>query len=304
MIKNRILHIFEWNFWGGVQSSTLSLIKELKEYDHYVLQLYRKESTDLKKCFEKNGAVFFVSNGKLREKNLSEINPKIIFLHSINKKYIVDKNGWLKKYKVITLHHYLNDNYLGDLNWFVSKYLYEITPENINNKIIVPPPIYVKPFLNLERPKRKLVIGRIQSKSMLLKGKFPLTFMKLIHKLNHDIFIVGPQNGNADVIPDMMPQYLKEIDIFVIWGETKETWSLVISEANLSGIPVVARRMNDGLTEQLEKSGGGILVDTEEEFIDAINMLINDENKRNEIAEKGKYWCLENTTSKLIRGYL
>jgi len=304
MNKKGVLHVFEWNFWGGVQSSTLSLIKELNEYEHYVLQLYRKESSEVRQCFENNGATFIVGRGVLTENPFIKINPDIVFLHSINKKYIFPGTKWLNNYNVITIHHYLNDNYVGNLNWFVSEYLYRITPENIDNKIIIPPPIYVKPFLDVQRPKRKPVIGRIQSQSMLRSGKFSLGFQKIINKLNNDIFIVGPKNGNAEVIPDMMPTYLKEIDIFIIWGETKETWSLVTSEANLSGIPVVARRMNDGLTEQLNKSGGGILVDTEEEFIDAVNMLINDENKRNKIAERGKNWCLENTSSKLLRGYL
>lgn len=304
MVKKRVLHVFEWNFWGGVQSSTLSLIKEFNEFEHIVFQIYRKENGTLTNVFRFYGSELVVLNNFLSEKSVEKINPDIIFLHSVNKNYITNGGAWLEKYKTITIHHYVNNNYDGDLNWYVSEFIYNKTPNKSKKYIIQPPPIYTIPFLNIKRPNREPIIGRIQSSSLIKKGKFSKTFNDLIKKLKNKVFIVGPKSGNAPIIPDNMPEYLKNIDLFIIWGDTTETWSLVVSEANLSGIPVVVRRMNDGLTEQLEKSGGGILVDTEEEFLSSVNELINNKELRDEIAKRGKYWCLENTNSKLIKGYL
>ena len=303
-MKKRILHIVEWNFWGGVQSSVLSLIREFNECDNHVFQLYRKKNDITFNFFKKYGVEINIIGEKLKESHIKRVDPDIIVLHSIRDSLILIPEKFFNNYYTITIHHYLNHNYLGDLNWFVSKYIYNITQNKPKNYIIQPPPIFIDDFLNIERPKRKPVVGRIQSTSMLMHGKYPDSFYCLLNKLDSKTFIVGPKDGDAPMVPGKMPEYLREVDIFVIWGETPETWSLVASEANISGIPVVARRMNDGLTEQLEKSGGGILVDTEEEFVDTVNVLINNENKRNEIAKKGKYWCLENTSSKLARGYL
>ncbi len=292
-------------YGGGLPTSIIALIKELSEYDHYVLQLNNRVNRLFSDEYEKNGAHFHALSKKLNNNDVLKINPEHVFLHSCNKNYI--NAPILNEYNTISFYYYNttnNNDYFGNLNWFVSEFLYKRTQIKPINYIIQPPPIFINDFINIKRPKRKPIIGRIQSRSLLKEGKFSNIFFNVLSKINAKSFIVGPPNADAGVKPGMMPQYLKEIDIFVIWGNTTESWSLVASEANLSGIPVVARRMNDGLTEQLNKSGGGILVDTEEEFIDVVNMLIDDENKRNEIAEKGKYWCLENTTSKLIRGFL
>lgn len=306
MNKKNVVHIYEWGLiWGGIPTSIISLINELNEYNHNIIQLNNRVNELFSNEYKKNGANFYVLNKKLMDDDIIPLNPEYIFIHSCNKKYI--NPSILKRYKTITFYHYNvvdNNDYFGDLNWFVSEFLYKKTKTKPKDYIILPPPIFVRDFINIERPQRKPIIGRIQSRSVLKDGKFSRNFFNLLSKINGETFIVGPKNSNAEVIPGMMPKYLKEIDVFVIWGETTESWSLVTSEANLSGIPVVARRMNDGLTEQLNKSGGGILVDTEEEFIDMVNLLINDENKRNEIGQRGKYWCLENTSSKLIRSYL
>ena len=95
----------------------------------------------------------------------------------------------------------------------------------------------------------------------------------------------------------MMATYLKEIDIFTIWGNTPESWSRVVTEANLSGIPVVVRDMHDGLAEQVTRSGGGLLADTPGEFVELIQMLVENPKRRIELGEQGQWWCNRNCTT-------
>ena len=101
--------------------------------------------------------------------------------------------------------------------------------------------------------------------------------------------------------PGGMANYLQKLDIFAIWGETTESWSKVVTEANLSGIPVVARDHKDGLSEQLRLSGGGLLVNTEDEFVKAVQMFIDDPQCRRAVGERGRQWCLENASTKTIK---
>ena len=100
-----------------------------------------------------------------------------------------------------------------------------------------------------------------------------------------------------------MPEYLKQIDIFYIWGGKGhvESWSRVVTEAMLSGIPVVIRDMKDGLAEQVRKSKAGYLVNTKQEFIETMQKLIDDPKLRELHGEMGRAWAKENLTIKNLR---
>ncbi len=300
-----MVHILEWGFmWGGIPTSIISLIKEFNEYEHYVLQLNQRVNPQTVNFFKNCGANYIIIGAKLKNEHLDSIKPDLIFIHSCNKTYI---KANLNKYKTVTLFHYNiedNNDYHGDLNWFISKYTYDITKNKPQNYIIQPPPCYVSDFLNIKRSNRKPIVGRIQSLSLIKNNKFSKKFFELLKKIDAEVFIVGPKESNASIIPGKMPEYLKNIDLFLIWGDTTETWSLVTTEANLSGIPVVARKMNDGLSEQLKKSGGGVLVSNENDFLDVVDLLIKDETLRKIIGERGKNWCIENVSTKQIRSYL
>jgi len=304
-MKN-IAHVFEWGFmWGGIPTSIISLMKEFDEYKHHLFQLNKRVTPTNINYFIKHGAAYTIVGGSLREKHLKPINPDFVFIHSCNKVFIHKAN--LDKYNTITMYHYNtedNNDYHGDLNWFVSEHLYSVTKNKPQNYIIQPPPCYVTDFSDIERPNRNPVVGRIQSHSLLRDGKFSEKFFDILKKINAEQFIVGPKESNAPVLPGKMQEYLKNVDLFLIWGDTTETWSLVTTEANLSGIPVIAKKMNDGLTEQLKKSGGGILVDTEDEFLDVVELLLKDESLRKKIGETGKNWCIKNASTKLARSYL
>jgi len=309
----KILHITNWGIWGGVQSVVLSITKEYTEYEHSVFVINRKNETqDCIRNYLNNGIRYYSYGGKIKEGDVKGINPDLIFLHSTMASRLEDGGEWLKNYKTIRVHHGWNLGELNhiDLNWFVSDFVYNKLNYPITKHFILPPVTYVKDYLDINRPERKPVVGRIQSQTAIGGKPFPQTFYNLIEKLDTDLFIVGPDDPSIknvikhnNIEAGKMIEYLKEVDLFVIWQDKIETWCLVATEANLSGIPVVARRMNDGLTEQLNKSGGGVLVDTEEEFIDAVNKLLKDNELRNKMAIKGKDWLVENANTKLLRGY-
>ena len=313
-MKGKILHITNWGIWGGVQSVVLSISKEYKEYNHIVFTVNKKNETeDCIRNYIKNDIRYFSYDGIIKEEDIKRINPDLIFLHSTMAKKVENDGEWLKNYKTIRVHHGWNLGELKhvDLNWFVSDFVFEKLNYPISKHFILPPVTYVKDYLGIKRPERKPVVGRIQSQTHIGGKPFPQTFYDLMEKLHTDLFIVGPDDPTIKNViqhnkieAGRMVEYLKEVDLFVIWQDKIETWCLVATEANLSGIPVVARRMNDGLTEQLNKSGGGILVNTEEEFINAVNKLLKDDKLRKEMANKGKDWLVENANTKLLRGHV
>ena len=305
-----ILHITNWGIWGGVQSVTLSISKEFNEYKHHVFAIHTKGlQQNCADNFKNNGLFFTTHNGIITYDDVKKINPKLIFLHSTRKTHLENGGDWLREFKTIRIHHGWNLGSLDvDLNWFVSDFVYNKLNYPISNHFILPPVTYVEDYLDIKRPKRKPVVGRIQSQTAIGGKPFPEKFYELIKKVDAELFIVGPEDAevknsfrNAKIEAGKMQDYLKEVDIFVIWQDKIETWCLVATEANLSGIPVIARKIDDGLTEQLKKSGGGVLVDTEEEFLNAINVMINDKTVRTNFAENGKKWCMENVNTKLLR---
>jgi len=308
-----ILHITNWGIWGGVQSVVLSISKEYTEYQHKVFSINTKgEQRDTIQHFEKNNIPYKSYNGFIRYEDVKKINPKLIFLHSTRAKFLENDGAWLKEFKTIRVHHGWNLGELqADLNWFVSDFVFKKINYDVGKYFILPPVTYVEDYLNVERPDRKPVVGRIQSQTAIGGKPFPEKFYELIKQVDADTFIVSPEDPttknsfrNAKIQPGKMQEYLKEVDLFVVWQDKIETWCLVATEANLSGIPVIARDVDDGLSEQLKKSGGGILVKTEEEFLEKVNELINDDKLREKMGKKGKEWCIEHVNTKRLRATL
>ena len=301
--KSVILHVTNWAIWGGIQSMILSLSKEYVEYEHKVVVLQGKNvEQECLDYFKNNNIKVEVLGKAITEKDVDKYNPKTIFLHNTTSDNIVKPEQWIRKYNSIAVNHgRLPVNLPVDLYWFVSSWA------KGNNKpstryIVSPPSCYIKDYIDVDRPYRKeLVIGRIQSVTNIHRGKYSNKFFELMRQLPYKTFIVGHKDGDAPVKPGMMQEYLKEIDIMVIWGDTVEASPLVIAEANLSGIPVIQRNLQDGAAEKILQSGGGILVNTEEEFIQAIHRLAENEKERNQIADKGKTWNILNSSTEVIR---
>ncbi|WP_300676919.1 glycosyltransferase family 4 protein [Nocardioides sp.] len=69
----------------------------------------------------------------------------------------------------------------------------------------------------------------------------------------------------------------------------KEGWGLVITEAGRYGTPAIAYRNAGGTTESIEAGVSGLLVETEEEFVERLREVLTDEVLRKELGE-GALW--------------
>jgi hypothetical protein len=221
--------------------------------------------------------------------------------------------AWLNKYKTIGVHHMATYPLIPTTaDWFISDWVkskYNKCESRLKNAFVMPPCIWSAPYIHIDRPDRIPVVGRIQSNTWAARGKVSNSYYDILGKLkNCTYFLVGPNSKAVDgryrtapVKAGGMADYLKEIDIFTIWGDTTESWSKVCTEAMLSGIPVVARNHGDGLAEQIRKSGGGVLVNTENGFVQAVQKLIDDKELRTAMGLIGKRWALKNATTTTLR---
>ncbi len=316
MNKRTILHCNNWAILGGIESLVMDFARTFPQYQHTLVTI-QPGCSDLKfvAYLQDQGIRYMNAEGKLTKAIVEEIDPAIVMLHNIRGEHIEGEwpFAWLREgRRVIGVHHASTWPLVSaDMDWFVSDYVrkYYEKCEPRMNAFTMPPCVLENAYLGIERNGWKPVVGRIQSGTNLRKGKVTAQLFYLLEKVNGcDFFVVTSntltktQGGRkrfrfAPIKPGAMAGYLKEVDVFAIWGDTKETWSRVVTEANLSGIPVVAKNHNDGLAEQINKSGGGILVDTQEDFVDMIQMLVDDPTKRRLIGAMGQKWCLENASS-------
>ena len=269
----------------------MDLKKAFPQFFHILLTLNKSvEEYEYIDYLREQGIKYMCCAGPpiLSEQVVKQIDPFAIFLHNTKGDQI---RGSLSSYRVIAVHHNVTKPMIdADVDWFVSDYIRKAYRKcKMRNAFTLPPCIYTPPFTSVKRdPNRPVRVGRIQSKTKLAKGKVPPKFYDLLKKVKAEPYVM--LTGK----PGMMPTYLSECDIFAIWGETTESWSRVASEASLSGIPIVARGMGDGLSEQVLRAKSGLLADTEGEFVELLNLLIDDVRYANELADQGRQWCLEN----------
>ena len=317
----KILHIATLSWIGGINSFILDFKKSFPEFQHEVL--FTSDIKENYKCYQdlQTKGIRCYFNDNLTEEFFEQINPKILILHNPPHTLYPEKLKDLKilqKYQTIQFHHnkckiFPNIN----LHIFVSDYIkdaYKDFGKFIKKSKIVHPCVDAEPYLNIKRDIHgyPVTVGRIQSNTNAHLGKFSEDVSMLKKLKNADFFLVGDGYEKTDdkrfTFAPMgnMVEYLKKIDIFYIWGGKGhvESWSRVITEAMLSGIPVVVKDNHDGLTEQVRKSGVGFLVNTEEEFIETVKILIDNPNLRKVHGELGRKWASENLTIKNLRAGL
>lgn len=320
MSKSICLHINNWMILGGIESLVLDFAATFPQYQHVLVTIQPGcEDLSFAKHLQDRGIRYMNAEGKLTKAIVEEIDPAIIMLHNTKGEHIEGEwpFAWLREgRRVIGVHHARTWPLVSaDLDWFVSNYVrkpYEGC-ESQMKAFTMPPCVWDRPYRNTERPSRTPVIGRIQSSTNLTKGKVPADFFDLLEKVNRcEFFVVtsdklAQENAQRDrfqfapIKPGAMAGYLKEIDVMAIWGDTTETWSRVVTEANLSGIPVVARDHNDGLAEQIRKSGGGILVRTEKGFVENLQALVDKPALASKIGARGRDWCMQNASADALK---
>lgn len=315
------LHCVTVAWTGGVNGFVMDFAKAFPEFQHHILFLSdHNEDYSLYKALQTQGIRCY-HNKEITAELIDKINPKIFFIHnpplSMHQKSLKDLNI-LKKCYVILFHHAKTKLFPNvDLDMFNSKWIADIYKDwrqYIKKSKIVHPAIDGTPYLNIKREytkKKDVMIGRIQSNTNHVRGKFSED-VKMLKKLkNANFFLVGTGYEEtadkrftfAPIKQGAMRRYLEKIDIFYIWGGKGhvESWSRVVSEALMSGIPVVVKNNQDGLAEQAIKSKACFLVNTEKEFIKIMQKLIDNPKLRKKHGELGRKWASENITIKNLR---
>jgi len=315
----KILHICSLAWTGGVNGFIMDFAKTFNEFQHEVLFTSdAQDNYDCYKAFQTQGIRCYYSN-ELTDELFENINPKIIILHNPPHTLYPNKLKDLKilqKYYVIHFHHAVTKLFPNvDLDIYVSDYIkdaYKDFQKFIKKSKVVHPCVDGENYLNIKREytkKENVIVGRIQSNTNSHLGKFSEDVGMLKKLKNANFFLVGDGYEKTDderfTFAPMgnMVKYLEQIDIFYIWGGKGhvESWSRVVTEAMLSAIPVVIRDMKDGMSEQVRKSKAGFLVNTEEEFLATIQVLIDNPELRELYGEMGRAWAKENLTIKQLR---
>jgi glycosyltransferase involved in cell wall biosynthesis len=314
--ERHIVHVINYAIWGGVQSCALAISKEYSEYKHHFLILKSNKvcSASINLMTQSGVTVHKCSEELPFEGIVSNLQPEAVFLHTTGVTQIKQGYKFPEKTCVIRVHHGSEIGYIDcDIDWYVNEIIKNKYKHKTKKEFVLPPVITAANFINVKRPERKPVIGKINSATRISnRGPLPENLDSLIKQTGADCFIVGPINWSnppkdaiiAPIVPGATAEYLRHIDIFAAWQEKYETWGLAATEAMLSGIPVVAKDNNDGMKEQLEKSGGGYLVSTEEELVEKLKELIANKALRDTLGKRGQKWCLENCDSSALRKHL
>lgn len=292
-----VLHVVNWGIWGGVQSVSLAIAREYSERKHHVLILNKGYKTDTLNLYTQYGVNCI--EGKSIAEAVRETGADVCFLHNTRAGLLND----LPKCRYIRVWHGfgIGDWDGADGNWIVSDYvLGKINPPR--DYFVLPPVITTSDFDVQRTVRKEPVIGKIQS-TTYAGNPNPDDYYDLMK--DYKTFVVG-HGGRIDapVRAGLTVDYMMAIDILAVYQDKGETWGLSLSEANLMGIPAIVRRNNDGMTEQAEKSGGAVLVDTKEEFAEVLKFLKEDTLFYDKIANAGREWCRNNMDASLLRKHL
>ncbi len=318
-----VLHVCSLAWTGGVNGFISDFSKAFPEFQYHILFLNdNKENYDLYKDLQTKGIRCYHAP-EITEELINKINPKIICFHNppetIWQEGLKDLNILQKYYTIQFYHNKCKIFPHINLHIFVSNWVkdaYKNFSKYIQKSKVVYPCVDAEQYLNIKRDIHgyPVTIGRIQSNTNAHLGKFSEDVGMLKKLENANFFLVGDGYEKTDdkrftfapLKQGAMRSYLEKVDIFYIWGAKghTESWSRVVTEAMLSGTPVVVKNNSDGLAEQVRKSEAGFLVETEKEFIETVQKLIDDPELRKKHGEMGRKWASENLTIKNLRANL
>jgi len=307
MYHKRMLHFNNYAITGGVPSFITTIAMAFPEFEHVVCSLKEPEEYALIDYW-RNMGIKYMHHNKITRDIVKDMGARIITLHNIRKNQREGRWSYdiFFDRAVIFFHHnqcIVPDPHHGaSLHCYVSEYIKK-TGFVYEPNIVMPPCVYEVPYLKINRPHReKPVIGRIQSQTC---GKISDDMVRLLGEINGaDTYTVGTGNAMNPIVPGKMPEHLQKIDMLAMWSNRVESWSMVTTEAMLSGIPVVAFNRCDGLAEQMRKSKGGLLVNTRQGFKEALQYLVDHPDKRKELGEIGRNWAVRNASSRYLRNRL
>lgn len=145
---------------------------------------------------------------------------------------------------------------------------------------------------------------------------FVFRSLKAVLKKREDVVFVAKGNGN---LLSEMKEFAKKNDLagkiifaddervedvfsggdVFVYASKSETQGMVISEALISGLPVVAVGATGVLDQVLDGASGFLTGENEEEFGKAVERILNDEEMRKRFSENARKIALENYTSEI-----
>ena len=279
--KIDILHIHVWNPASGryalLAANSCKIPIVTTEHDPFKLSFLKnlfKKST-----LKKVQTIITVSenNQKILKKLYPEHKGKIKVIHNG-----IDISWWQSQTLRFTEEDcktIKKNIFLADQNTLIIISIAELHERKGLKYLVEAMPKIIKKY-----PEVKLVI--------IGEGKDRKNLANLIGKLgieNH-ILLAGKQKE--------IPKLLKSSDIFVL-PSLREAFGLVILEAMITGLPVIASKVG-GIPEIIKDGGNGLLVEPKnsKKLTSILTDLIAQQKKRQKLASAGQKTVLEKFTAK------
>ena len=310
-MSRNIIHVNNWAILGGMESMIIDFARTFPMFQHILCTTHPERENYEFIDYIRNMGIKYVQ-GTVNRDLVKRFNPFVMFLHNTKGEFIEGKwpYDWMKGTRIVGMHHAATWPLVpADMDYFVSNCIirkYESCMDRIKLKVEAPPCVHAEDYMKIYKDRgKKLVVGRIQSQTC---GDTNTEMMDVLNSIDNVEYVIVTKNPkpNTDRItylpikPGKMPEYLSKIDVFTMWSNRPETWSRVTTEAMLSSIPVIAFNRNDGLAEQVKRSGCGVLVNDAAGFKTAIEMF-RDNEKLRQFYRNSKKWAYTNASDYTLK---
>lgn len=318
-----ILHIIHNMEVGGAQTTLYNLVKSLKDEQHIVLTYKTNEQYVTKLSVMTNVRLIIVFDLKSMFVSLRSLSFDIVHYHwwpqlKVCYHYFHRQN----KPIVLTLQEQCIPPKNDDVYYVAGSHDNFRFIKNMKRKQIIY--LGIDPTTVVEKTKTKannyFNIGRV---STIIPTKIPDNIMDVFKNIslpNQKIRFAMYGTGEPDYIdwirqkaykypeielvidtdPDVTNKY-RNLDAFVYWlpKESTESFGLVIIEAMLSGVPVIAHRAG-AIPEIIKHGQNGFLFDDLGEIQSYIQIIAEDEQVRKQIIYNAKQTVLNRFTHDIM----
>lgn len=266
-IKPDIVHAF--------LASSYGLMGSMSRFHPFILSVLGSEVTNLSET-----SLFY---RKLVEYNLKKADCVIVtsnFLSHETTKYTMENK------KVIIIPFGIDKNMftIGRKRYLQSSRLTIGTVKTLEEKYGIE--YLIRAF--------KIVLQRFPQKDLSLLIVAGGSLRDKLENLTKELGISDKVKFTGYVPPSKIPEYLKEIDIFVAVSKS-ESFGVAVAEASVSGIPVVVSNVG-GLPEVVINKKTGFLVPPKnpKETAKALIKLIEDQKLCQQMGQAGREFILKN----------
>ena len=300
--------------YGGTTTFALDLAKLFPEF-RQVVMFANAPSPDCAKYFTEVEVETLVQN-PFTSFAVSKYDPAVVVLNNpVTSNY--DGCEWMSGVKKVTVFHTFTDLILPcDYYVFNSRCTRSKFDQDFGNEEI----IYIGAFgdsglegkyLAIERNSGvgKCVFGRISSVNN--RKKFPPTFSDIMDGVEAVFAMQGSEHyGRKDKklrsLPIMLGreklvEHYASFNVFLYHiAPLQESFGRVFVEAMFAGLPVVTDNLG-GAKEIVLHGWNGFLCDDTEQFVDACNLLLEDEDLRLRMGENGRKLATKRFSHRVVR---